>query len=148
MPVNDGIADIKSSIKAVSVPEGVVALYLYGSFIHGRLRAESDIDVAFLPSVKITTDERLVIIAKVEALVATALKKAGIQRDVSVLDLGGKYVPVTLQYKIITEGELLFERDRAARVEFENTVKSEHFDFMPFLEALRERKYGALSEKV
>jgi len=33
-----------------SMPEGVVAIYLFGSSITGRLRAESDIDIAILPS--------------------------------------------------------------------------------------------------
>lgn len=146
----DAVLSLISGIrgKAPLGPGGVVALYLYGSFIKGRLRAESDIDVAFLPSSKIAVDERLMLISKVEALVASILKAMGIQRDISVLDLKGKYVPVTLQYKVITEGMLFFERDRDARVEFENTVKGEYFDFMPFLESLREKRYGALSEKV
>ena len=64
------------------------------------------------------------------------------RREISILDLRGKFVPLTLQYKVITEGILLYEKDTWERIEFENTVKGEYFDFRPFLQHLRKKKYG------
>ena len=54
--------ELKSLSSAVS--EELVALYLYGSSVKGRLREESDVDIAILPSHKIDDEERLVLIAK------------------------------------------------------------------------------------
>ena len=53
-------ADILRKVKSMDIPEGVVAIYLYGSSVNGKMREESDIDIAFLPSFKTTLDERLI----------------------------------------------------------------------------------------
>jgi predicted nucleotidyltransferase len=128
--------------------EGLIAVYLYGSMISGRLRKESDIDIAILPSYRTTTDERLELISKVEGCVSDLIGRISIKRDISVLDLRGKYVSLTLQYKIITEGILLHETDKDERLEFENAVKGEYFDFALYLRSLRQRRYGDISQKV
>jgi len=95
-----------------------------------------------------TGEERLILIAKIEGIVSKILKQKGIFREVSVADLRGRFIPITLQYKIVTEGMLLYEKDAIERYEFENAVKREYFDFMPYLEYLREKKYGYLRSKV
>ena len=55
---------------------------------------------------------------------------------------------MTLQYKIITEGILLYEKDVIERIEFESAVRGEYFDFAPYLNILIKRKYGNLHKKV
>jgi predicted nucleotidyltransferase len=130
------------------IPKEIIALYLYGSSVTGKLRNESDIDIAFLPSHKTAEDERLIIIAKVEGMIEKLLREMGISREISVLDLREKYVSVSLQYKVITEGILIYEKDALERLEFENTVKREYFDFVPYLRFLRKRKYGHLLQKI
>lgn len=106
---------MKSKGIAFSVPEEIIAIYLYGSSARGVLREESDIDVAILPSYKTTEEERLGLIARVEGIIDKLLRKKGIQREISILDLRGKFVSLTLQYKIVTEGILLYERDAGER---------------------------------
>ena len=81
-------------------------------------------------------------------MVSKILKEKGIFRQVSTADLRGRFIPITLQYKIVNEGILLYERDAVERSEFENAVKREYFDFTPYLEYLREKKYGHLRSKV
>jgi predicted nucleotidyltransferase len=130
------------------MPKEVVALYLYGSSVTGKLRNESDIDIAFLPSHKTTMKERLIIISKVKGFIEKLLREMGISREVSILDLREKYVSVSLQYRVITEGILIYEKDALERLEFENTVKREYFDFVPYLKYLRKRKYGNLLQKI
>lgn len=131
-----------------SVPEGVVAIYLYGSSIKGRLMAESDIDIAILPSYRTTEDERLILISKVESIVTKLLREIDIRREVSIVNLRNKFLALTLQYEIVTHGLLLYEKDKFERIEFENPIIGEYFDFIPYINLLRKRKYGYLREKV
>ncbi len=131
-----------------SLPEGLVAIYLYGSSMTGRLRVESDIDITILPSYQTSGDERLILISKVESIIAKLLGEKGIRREISIVNLRDKFLSLTLQYKIITEGLLLYEKEPTERVEFENAVKREYFDFAPYLSQLRKRKYGDLYSKV
>jgi len=67
------LLDILLKVKSMDIPEGIVAIYLYGSSVNGKMRAESDIDIAFLPSYKTTVDERLILISKLESIVAKLL---------------------------------------------------------------------------
>jgi len=138
---------LKLKKKTSLIPEKVTAIYIYGSSLTGRLREESDIDVAILPAHESTGEERLGLIAKIEGIVGQLLSKAGVSREVSVADLRGKFIPLTLQYKIVTEGMLIYERDVIERAEFENAIKREYFDFVPYLHFLREKKYGHLHSK-
>jgi len=131
-----------------AVPEELIALYLYGSAVKGRLREESDVDIAILPSHKINDEERLVLIAKIEGIIDKLLKEGGRRREISILDLRGKFVPLSLQYKVITEGVLLYEKNTLERIEFENNIKGEYFDFRPFLQHLRKKKYGHILKEV
>jgi len=148
MKIVDLLQKSKSKNLAASIPEKIAAIYLYGSSISGRLREESDIDIAILPLHDTTGEERLVLIAKIEAIVSKILKENGISREVSIADLRGRFIPITLQYKIVTEGILLYQRDAVERSEFENAVKREYFDFIPYLEYLREKIYGHIRPKV
>lgn len=131
-----------------SVPKGVVAIYLYGSSLKGRLMVESDIDIAILPTYKTTEDERLILISKVESIIAKLLREIDIRREVSIVNLRNKFLALSLQYEIITHGLLLFEKDKVERIEFESTIIGEYFDFIPYINLLRKRKYGDLREEV
>jgi len=147
MQLNELLRKMRSDKISGSIPKEIIALYLYGSSVTGKLRNESDIDAAFLPSHKTTKEKRLIIIANVEGIIEKLFREMGISREISVLDLRDKYVSVSLQYKVITEGLLIYEKDAFERLEFENTVKREYFDFVPYLRYLRKRKYGYLLQK-
>ncbi len=137
------IADIfRSMLKHDQIPAEVVAIYIYGSAVIGRLREDSDIDVGLLASHRIDEFKRLEVISKIEALFSDIAKTVAIDLDVSILDLRAKYAALQLQYVVITSGELLFERDVSERMDFENMIKGEFFDFEPFVQSLRKIKYG------
>lgn len=144
------IPDILINLRKMktSLPEGLIAIYLYGSSLSGRLRAESDIDIAILPSHQTTKEQRLMLISQVEDVVDRLLKEKGIRREISVVNLRDKFLSLSLQYKIVTKGLLLYEKDAIERLEFENYVKGEYFDFAPYLSRFRKRKYGNLYEKI
>jgi predicted nucleotidyltransferase len=142
------INSLKVKLLDITIPEGVEAIYLYGSIVKNRVRADSDIDVAMLPSYGIDDFEKLELISKIQSIFASLFFKAGFKQEVSVLDLRGKYSSLQLLYKVITAGILVFERDRLQRLDFENAVKREYFDFEPFLRLLRKEKHGTLFQKV
>jgi len=137
-----------SEIKVIPVPAGIIALHAYGSIVHGKLRNDSDIDISMLPSFDTNDFERLQLLSKADAIVASVLNRMGIRREVSVLDMRGKYVSLQLLYRIITEGKLLYESAHKERIYFDHAVKREYFDFIPYLLFLRQRKYGDLYKKV
>ena len=46
--------------------------------------------------------------------------------------------PLTVRGRIVQEGILLYERDRARRVAFEVTTRKQYFDFAPTARRLRD----------
>jgi len=139
---------LKTKLSDITIPAGIEAIYLYGSIVKNKVRADSDIDVAMLPSHGLDDFGRLELISKIQSIFTSLFLKAGFKQEVSVLDLRGKYTSLQLLYNVITEGLLAFERDPAQRLEFENAVKREYFDFEPFLRLLRKEKHGTLFQKV
>ncbi|HEX8949575.1 MAG TPA: nucleotidyltransferase domain-containing protein [Dissulfurispiraceae bacterium] len=141
------VSAIKEKLQQNAVSGKIAALYLYGSAVQGRLRIDSDIDIALLASYEVDAAERLALISVVESVVSRLLREGGFRQEISVADLRGKYMSISLQYKIITEGMLVYEGDRGQRIDFENAVKGEYFDFVPFLKYLRRRKRGNILQK-
>lgn len=139
--------NIKLKLKGFLFPDTIAAVYLYGSIVKGNLRQDSDVDIAILISPHVKDMEKLKLISKVEGIFTSLVKGIGLHHEVSVLDLTGRYVSYELQYKVITEGISLYTGDMMKKLEFENTVKGEYFDFSPFLQSLRKRKYELVSEK-
>lgn len=139
---------LKSKMKEIPMPDRIVAIYVYGSIIHDKLRNDSDVDIAMLPSFETKDLERLQLISKVQAIILKAFKSIGIDREVSVLDLRGKYVSLQLLYSVVTKGILIYEINPIERIDFENAVKREYYDFIPYLIYLRKKKYGDLYKKV
>lgn len=139
---------IKLKEMGAPLPEELIAIYLFGSSVVGRLRVESDIDIAILPSYQTTEEQRLILISQVEGVIAKLLAAHGIRREISIVNLREKFLSLSLQYKIVTEGVLLYEKGAMERLEFENSVKREYFDFAPYLARLRKRKYGNLYSKI
>lgn len=147
--MHHAIANILTSrLNQYLVPEGIVAIYLYGSAIKGELREDSDIDLAILPSYDFNDMERLELISKVEGAVTSILRESGMKYEISVVDMRGRYTSLMLQYKIVTEGIRVYEADPVQRIEFENALKGEYFDFQPYISSLRRKKYGGILQKV
>lgn len=85
------------------------AAYLLGSAAAGRLRKDSDVDIALLPSpgVILTAQERLDLAADFECLV-------GLPVDLGILHTGN----LVYAKEAIANGKLFFERDHSARARF------------------------------
>jgi len=108
----------------------VVAAYLFGSHATGKARPQSDVDVAVLLS---QTDgferfeRRLRLMRDVEEAI-------GRRADVVILN----DAPPLLTHRVLKEGNLIFEHDQAARVEFEVRVGQVYTDLAPMRHFFRE----------
>lgn len=141
------IENIKEELQKIRLPEEIVAVYLYGSILKGKLRTESDIDVAILPDYKVDEMQALELISKVESLLTKIFKSFGIFKEIGVLNMRGKFVSIELLFDIQMNGVCVYEKSIEQHLEFKNFVAREYFIFKPYLEKLRAQKYELLSKK-
>lgn len=105
----------------------VLALYLFGSRSRGTARADSDLDLALLLRPGLAETVAFELRLQLGALLSEA---AGLAVD--LVRLGDD---LDLTFRILREGQRLFERDRD-RVRYEEArLASLYYDYQPFLEA-------------
>lgn len=105
------------------VPDGVVAIYLFGSVARGQSTPSSDVDLAVL--YEVTPPSTL------EGLgfeLAHELELA-VHRTVDLVVLNR--APADLVHRVLRDGVLVVERDRRRRIEFEVQSRNEYFDLQP-----------------
>jgi predicted nucleotidyltransferase len=141
------IKNLMDKLKEFKLPNGVIAIYLYGSFIKGRLREDSDIDIAVLTEHSMKSEERLILMSEIEALFSRIFSALGFSQNVNIIEMRSRYASIELLYDIVREGLCIYERSIEERIELENIIKSEYFDFYPFLKHLREKRYGKVVSK-
>jgi hypothetical protein len=109
----------------------ILAAWLFGSQARGTARHDSDVDLGILldgvpepryPPVEIE-------------LGAELTRRLGREVDVVVLNRA----PSELVHRVLRDGELLVERDRAARVRFEVHSRALFFDMQPVWQQYRRR---------
>jgi uncharacterized protein len=109
---------------------GAVAVYLFGSIARGTDRADSDVDVGVL----FENDPP----RSYEGLplgLEGALEQA-VRRPVQVVVLNR--APADLVHRVLRDGRLVLDRDRARRIRFEVQARNEFFDLQPILRRYRE----------
>ncbi|MBD3853037.1 MAG: nucleotidyltransferase domain-containing protein [Acidobacteria bacterium] len=115
-----------------SADDRLVAAYLFGSVARGTDSSNSDIDVGILlrtaPSSGLN-DLRF----ELEGHLERAL---GRRTQVVILN----NAPPDLLHRVLRDGRLLVERDRAARIRFEVRARNEYFDLLPILKRYRRRE--------
>jgi predicted nucleotidyltransferase len=123
----DTSPNIDALVSCLAAQPDVLAAYLFGSYATGKARPESDVDVAVLLS---GTDDlerferRLRLTGEVEETLG--------RRPADVLVLND--APPLLAHQVLRHGRLIFERDRAARVEFEVRTGKIYADLQPMYE--------------
>lgn len=107
--------------------EEAILAYLFGSQAAGTAGPQSDYDIALL-----VRNPSLDLQARLAHEISIIL---GTDRvDVVFLNR----VPVELAYAVIAQGQLIYERNVAERVEFEAKVMSMYGDYLPILRRQRE----------
>ncbi len=106
----------------------VCCAYLFGSEARGEALKESDRDIAILLHPQLSLKKRFEIRLKLIEVFERYYKE---QIDLVILnDISSLF----FRYVIITEGKVFFEENQIQRVEFENKIISEYFDYVPFFD--------------
>jgi predicted nucleotidyltransferase len=104
-------------------PTAVVCAYLFGSIARGDARTQSDIDVAVLfekpPAARLDAGP-----LDLEGTLERALG-----RPVQLVVLNR--APADLVHRVLRDGRVVLDRDRAARIRFEVDKRNEYFDLEP-----------------
>jgi predicted nucleotidyltransferase len=103
--------------------------YLFGSFARGSERSNSDVDVAVLLAEAPHTPAgafRLDLADELEVALGRPV-------DLVVLNRA----PVDLIHRVLRDGILVSENDRATRIRFEVRARNEYFDLLPYLREYR-----------
>jgi len=127
--VGQDLAGIVQRLHEVLSREGrsVLAAYLFGSTARGAAREHSDLDVAvLLAETPHTLGERFGLESRLEER---------LRRIVEVVVLND--APPDLVHRILRDGRLVLESDKAARVRFEVSARNAYFDVLPTLERYR-----------
>jgi hypothetical protein len=107
----------------------IVCAYLFGSEARGEAGPDSDVDVAVL-----FQHEPPLTLDGLGLDLAAALEDVlGRPVDLVVLDRASP----DLVHRVLRDGILVYEADRAARVRFEVRSRAEYFDVLPYLQEYR-----------
>ena len=127
--------ELRAKEALASTDGRLVAAYLFGSVARATASATSDIDIGILfrtPPPGRLNDLRF----DLEGLLERAL---GQTVQVVVLN----QAPPDLIHRVLRDGRLLVDRDRAARIRFEVRARNEYFDLVPVLNRYRRRETTA-----
>ncbi len=114
----------------------VVAAWLYGSVARGTARPDSDVDVAVLRS----RSDAPRTLADLPLDLEEALRRR-VGRDVQVVDVAS--APADLVHRVLRDGILLVDRDRARRIRFEVDARNRYFDMAPIWRRYRAPGHSA-----
>jgi predicted nucleotidyltransferase len=107
----------------------VVAAYLFGSVARATATTSSDIDIAVLlrsAEAKRLDGVRLTLEGQLEA---------ALRRTVQLVVLN--QAPSDLVHRVLRDGVIILDRDRAARIRFEVRARNMYFDLLPVLKEYR-----------
>ena len=117
------ISEPLREVIATSAPADVVAVYLFGSQARGEASATSDVDLGLLLARSPRPTLRGVA-RDIEDAVERRLRRT---TQVVVLNTA----PADLVHRVLRDGIVLLDRDRAARIRFEVQSRNEYFDLEP-----------------
>jgi predicted nucleotidyltransferase len=114
--------------RSVAKRRDVQAAYIFGSTATGRSRPDSDVDVAVLLARRPGPARMLTDRLKLIADLGSALHRSDV--DVVILN----EAPPLLAHRILSQGRLVFERSRSARVRFQVRTAARYLDLIPMFE--------------
>lgn len=110
-------------------PNDVVAVYLFGSVGRGHARDSSDVDVGVL-----FRESPPHTLGGLHLELRDRLQER-LERPVDLVILN--HAPADLVHRVLRDGILVAETDRAARIAFEVRLRNEYFDLAPVRERYR-----------
>ena len=105
----------------------VLFAYLYGSYATGIVHPHSDLDIGiYIENLQGNMHLELELSLSLEF---DNLLKTEATSEVRIIN----NLPLVILGNIVTEGDLIFSSDEIHRVEFETSVRSAYFDFLPVI---------------
>lgn len=126
------LARLREVIPLVLARYPVDAAYVYGSVARGTVTPFSDVDIALLLTTSLPPYERLRLELTIQGDIEAACSFSPM--DVRTIN----EAPLMVQGRVVQQGTLLYERDRARRVAFEVATRKRYFDFAPVARRLRD----------
>lgn len=126
------------SVIFAKIPQIALA-YLFGSRVEGTVGPKSDYDFGFLCD---PIDDK----TRIRTQLSIELARQLDTKDIDLVILND--TPIEMAFSIVANGLLIYEKNTAARVEYEARVVGLYFDYLPFLKSqrldiLRGEEYGA-----
>lgn len=115
-PINLG--KIEREIEKICRKFNILLLYLYGSYATGKQTKLSDIDIAYLPSKKLSLKEEIDFLKKIEEIFE--------DEGIDLIDLNK--APLTLIHRVLKEGKCLYAKNLGIKIEFETKKEIEYLD--------------------
>ena len=137
-PTRDQVApQLRAVLPRILAERPVLAAYLYGSVAEGYARSDSDVDVALVLTAGhgLSPYQRML----VELGIAAEIEDGCGLREVDVRSIND--APLVVQGAIMTEGILVYDRNEAARADYEVVTRKMYFDFLPVVKMMREAYY-------
>ena len=119
------LAQLRETLPAVLAEYPVDAAYVYGSVARGTITPLSDVDIALVLGEPFSPYDRLML----EFAIQAAIEDASDFRAVDVRAINE--APLLVRGKVVQQGKLLYERDKARRTAFEVQTRKRYFDFAP-----------------
>ena len=126
---NLSFSKIEQKLKKYFAGKDYIAFaYLFGSLARGKFTPLSDIDIAvYIDQTKIAED---LFRLRLKELAALMNLLGAEQVDLVFLN----ETPLDLNYRVIRDGKLIFERDKKARAHFWEITVRDYLDWKPFIE--------------
>lgn len=113
-----GIEPAKPVIEELAARDEIIALVLFGSVARGQAREISDIDICIITGKGVP-----------EAVRMDLLSYGSEKIDVSIFE----DLPITIRFRVIREGKLLFCRNKVALHALMADTVREYLDIAPFI---------------
>lgn len=113
-----------TAINLASIPQ-IKLVYFFGSSAGGTATPLSDIDIAYLDDGSVSSFDLEQVLEK------AILEKFPNVPRIDMVRLNQS--PVSIQYKVVREGKLLYQLSDKARADFEEDVVNRYLDYAPVL---------------
>jgi predicted nucleotidyltransferase len=130
--VDTHVKKIRNSLKAIApsifsnLP--ILFAYLYGSYATGTVHPYSDLDIGIY--IESLQDSKHLELELSLSLELDNLLKNEVASEVRIINK----LPLVILGNIVTEGTLIYSVDEIVRIDFETSVRSAYFDFLPVIQ--------------
>lgn len=104
--------------------ENIISVWIIGSYGTDNQREDSDLDIAILFDKDVTLYDEMKLSAGISSVIAL--------EDVDIVNL--KKAPITLQFKTISEGRQIYERDYFMVCDYIEFVNNQYHDALYYIE--------------